>query len=268
MTTWARTAFDLGRILEAFRSYRSAGRTDAGAPLLDRRRDCCCQAISGRCGACSQLRELPSVGRRAVPRHRGRPGFDCCMIDTGFPRPDDSDSRRRGHVADLSGLLDMGWRGHSLGRVRVRRRSASHRPARSTSRTSRRHPKMLERWLEVVRVIAEDKESEIGRGVWRRGFAEEAPRSTKWRDSLALSRPFVRLGETGGLDAARGGQAFAAQLRDLVDFQRRQFADHAAQTDGRPAPDCGPGTARAGKSRRRCPAPRRRCRHPPGCPRR
>ena len=33
----------------------------------------------------------------------------------------------------------------------------------------------------------------------------------------------------GGLDAAGGGQAFAAQLRHLVDLQRRQVADDAAQ---------------------------------------
>ena len=94
------------------------------------------------------------------------------MIDNGFPIPETQIPVLDGGVPFA--YLDMGWRHIQLA---VEYDGDQHRTDRPQYvKDIRRHPKIEKRGWEVVRVIAEDRESEILERVYeaylRRGGAE------------------------------------------------------------------------------------------------
>jgi len=189
VTTLARTAFDLGRYQK-----RSAaiGRLDAlmrAAPfsaddvgLLMRR--------YGPVRGVRQLRELlPLVDPGAAsPKESSLRLF---LIDNGFPIPDTQIPVLDGDVPFA--FLDMGWRHIQLA---VEYDGDHHRTDRpSYVKDARRHPKIAKRGWEVIRVINEDRPSEILSRVyeaWLRRGGAEIDKMASFTRTFAPEREFGR----------------------------------------------------------------------------
>ncbi len=201
------------------------------------------------CGNCANC--LPLVDRRrgiaegelaatVVDRHR-------------LPRPETQIPVLDGRGQPFA-LLDMGWRTS----VAVEYDGDQHRTDRPQYvKDIAALRKIEKRWVES-RSASSKRTSPRVTSVERALGARALAQITAFRE-LAFGRN-VRPRRGGGPPDA------PAQQRDLVDLQRGQVADHARQQVGRQAADCAPDTARAGRSRRRCPAPHRRCRRPARLP--
>ena len=173
VTAPERTAFDLGRYqkrsiaigrLDALR--RAAPFSDDDIAKLMRRY----RPVRG----VRQLRSLlplVDVGAESLKESWLR----LWLIDNGFPIPETRDIQ-----------------------LAVEYDGDHHRTDRPQYVKDAKHIPGLDRlgW-HVIRVLNEDRPAKILRTCTRRGSAASAPRSTKWRHSLALSRPIVGLGKTG-----------------------------------------------------------------------
>ena len=170
VTTTARTAFDLGRYQKRFAAI---GRLDALMRAAPFSTDEVSMLIRryGPVRGVRQLRDLlPLVDPGAAsPRESW---LRLVLIDSGFPIPETQIPVLDGGVPFA--YLDMGWRQLQLA---VEYDGDQHRTDRPQYvKDLRRHPKIAKRGWEVVRVIAEDRESEIVGRVYeahlRRGGAE------------------------------------------------------------------------------------------------
>jgi hypothetical protein len=190
VTTVARTAFDLGRYQKR---YAAIARLDAlmrAAPfsvdevsMLLRR--------YGPVRGVRQLRDLlPLVDPgSASPKESW---LRMLLIDNGFPIPETQIPLFDGGV-DAFAFLDMGWRHLQLS---VEYDGDQHRTDRPQYvRDARRHRKIAKLGWEVLRVIAEDRESEILSRVyesWRRRGGAEIDRMARFTRTFAPERPFGR----------------------------------------------------------------------------
>ncbi len=181
VTTAARTAFDMGRYRKR---YEAIGRLDAlmrAAPfefeevatLIHR---------YGPVRGVRQLRELmPLVDAGAESLKES--WLRLLLIDNGFPIPETQIPVFDGSADEPFAFLDMGWRAIQLA---VEYDGDQHRTYRPQYvKDMRRLPKVEKQNWEVIRVIAEDRQSEILERVHeafvRRGGAEidEMVRSTR-----------------------------------------------------------------------------------------
>jgi hypothetical protein len=192
VTTPARTAFDMGRYQKRFAAIARLDELMRAAPysahdvtMLMRR--------YGPVRGVRQLRDLlPLVDPGAASPRESR--LRLLLIDNGFPRPETQIPVLDGGVPFA--FLDMGWRHIQLA---VEYDGDQHRTDRPQYvKDMRRHPRIEKCGWEVVRVIAEDRESEILRMVYeaylRRGGAEidEMARFTR---TFPPERWFGRSGE-------------------------------------------------------------------------
>jgi hypothetical protein len=189
VTTLARTAFDLGR-----HQKRSAAiaRLDAlmrAAPFSVDEVKMLMQRYGPVRGA-RQLRELlPLVDPGAAsPRESW---LRLLLIDNGFPIPETQIPVLDGAVPFA--FLDMGWRHLQLA---VEYDGDQHRTNRPQYvKDTRRHPKIAKHGWDVVRVIAEDRESEIlGRVYeeWLRRGGAEIDKMAQFTRTFAPVRSFGR----------------------------------------------------------------------------
>jgi hypothetical protein len=170
VTTLARTAFDLGRYQKRVAALARLDALMRAAPfsvdevsmLLKR---------YGPVRGVRQLRELlPLVDPGAASPKES--WLRLLLIDNGFPIPETQIPVLEGGLPFA--FLDMGWRHIQLA---VEYDGDQHRTDRPQYvKDMRRHPKIAQRGWEVIRVIAEDRESEIVERAYeawlRRGGAE------------------------------------------------------------------------------------------------
>lgn len=113
------------------------------------------------------------------------------LIDNGFPIPETQIPVFDGYVPFA--FLDMGWRHIHLA---VEYDGDQHRTDRPQYvKDMRRHPKIAKRGWEVVRVIAEDKESEIlaaAYEAWLRRGGAEIDKMARFTRTFAPVRSFGR----------------------------------------------------------------------------
>lgn len=181
VTTPSRTAFELGRYQKRFAAIARLDALMRAAPYSAEEVVILMQRY-GPVRGVRQLRELlPLVDPGAAsPRESW---LRLLLIDNGFPIPETQIP-----ILDAGtplAFLDMGWRHLQLA---VEYDGDQHRTDRSQYvRDMRRLPKIEKRGWEVVRVIAEDRQSEILRRVyeaWLRHRGAEI-------DKLArFTRPF------------------------------------------------------------------------------
>jgi hypothetical protein len=171
VTTLARTAFDLGRYQKG---YAAIGRLDAlmrAAPFSTDEVSILMQRY-GPVRGLRQLRELlPLIDPGAASPKES--WLRLLLIDNGFPIPETQIPLFDGGV-DPFAFLDMGWRHIQLS---VEYDGDQHRTDRPQYvKDVRRYPRIAKRGWEVIRVIAEDRKSEILARVYeawlRRGGAE------------------------------------------------------------------------------------------------
>ena len=193
VTTLARTAFDLGRYQKRFAAIARLDALMRAAPfsadevsMLMRR--------YGPVRGVRQLRELlPLVDPGAASPRESR--LRLLLIDNGFPIPETQIPVYDGY--EPFAFLDMGWRHIQLA---VEYDGDQHRTDRPQYvKDQRRLPKIAKRGYEVIRVIAEDRDSEVLVRVYeawlRRGGAEI--------DKMApFTRAFTPEREFGRRDAA------------------------------------------------------------------
>lgn len=222
VTTLARTAFDLGRYQKRPAAIARLDALMRGAPFSADEVLMLMQRY-GPVRGVRQLRELlPLVDPGAASPRESR--LRLLLIDNGFPIPETQIPVLDGGLPFA--FLDMGW--HHI-QLAVEYDGDQHRTDRPQYvKDMRRHRKIAERGWEVIRVIAEDRESEILGRVYESWLRRD--RQNGAIHSHFRARSFV-WAKQGGLDAARGGEAFTAKPGHLVDLQRRQFADHAAQEE-------------------------------------
>jgi hypothetical protein len=189
VTTLARTAFDLGRYQK-----RSAaiGRLDALMRATRFSADEVVMLIQryGPVRGVRQLRELlPLVDPGAASLKESQ--LRLLLIDNGFPIPETQIP-----VLDCDipfAFLDMGWRHVQLA---VEYDGDQHRTDRPQYvRDVRRHPKIARRGWEVIRVIAEHRESEILAAVyeaWLRRGGFEIDKMARFTGAFRPIRPFGR----------------------------------------------------------------------------
>jgi hypothetical protein len=190
VTTLARTAFDLGRYQK-----RSAAiaRLDALMRAAPFSADEVLRLMHryGPVRGVRQLRELvPLVDPGAESPRESR--LRLLLIDNGFPVPETQIP-----VLDEAGVsfafLDMGWRHMQLA---VEYDGDQHRTDRPQYvKDMRRHPKIAKRGWEVIRVIAEDRESEVlGRvyEAWLRRGGAEIDKMAHFTRTFAPVRSFGR----------------------------------------------------------------------------
>jgi hypothetical protein len=155
VTTLARTAFDLGR-------YQKRSAAIARLDALMRATPFSVDEVVmlmqryGPVRGIRQLRELlPLVDPGAASPKES--GLRLLLIDNGFPI---SETQIPVFDGDVSfAFLDMGWRHIQLA---VEYDGDQHRTDRPQYvKDMRRHPKIAKRGWEVIRVIAEDRKSEI-----------------------------------------------------------------------------------------------------------
>jgi hypothetical protein len=137
-----------------------------------------------------QLRELlPLVDPGAESPRESR--LRLLLIDNGFPIPETQIPVLDGEVPFA--FLDMGWRHIQLA---VEYDGDQHRTDRPQYvKDMRRHPKIDKRGWEVIRVIAEDRESEIlGRvyEAWLRRGGAEIDKMAQFTRTFAPERWFGR----------------------------------------------------------------------------
>jgi hypothetical protein len=156
VTTLARTAFDLGRYQKR---YAAIARLDAlmrAAPFSVDEVSILMQRY-GPVRGVRQLRDLlPLVDPGAASPKES--WLRMLLIDNGFPIPETQIPLFDGGV-DPFAVLDMGWRHIQLS---VEYDGDQHRTDRPQYvKDMRRHPRIVKRGWEVIRVIAEDRQPQI-----------------------------------------------------------------------------------------------------------
>lgn len=191
VTTTARTAFDLGRYQKRSAAIARLDALMRAAPFSTDEVSMLMQRY-GPVRGVRQLRDLlPLVDPGAAsPRESW---LRLLLIDNGFPIPETQIPVLDGGVPFA--YLDMGWRHIQLA---VEYDGDQHRTDRPQYvKDIRRHPKIEKRGWEVVRVIAEDRESEILERVYeaylRRGGAE-IDKLARFTRTFAPERWFGRNG--------------------------------------------------------------------------
>ena len=191
VTTTARTAFDLGRYQKRSAAIARLDALMRAAPFSTDEVSMLMQRY-GPVRGVRQLRDLlPLVDPGAAsPRESW---LRLLLIDNGFPIPETQIPVLDGGVPFA--YLDMGWRHIQLA---VEYDGDQHRTDRPQYvKDIRRHPKIEMRGWEVVRVIAEDRESEILERVYeaylRRGGAE-IDKLARFTRTFAPERWFGRNG--------------------------------------------------------------------------
>jgi very-short-patch-repair endonuclease len=113
------------------------------------------------------------------------------LIDNGFPIPETQIPVLDGDVPFA--FLDMGWRHIQLA---VEYDGDQHRTDRPQYvKDQRRHPKIAKRGWEVIRVIAEDRDSAVLDSVyeaWLRRGGAEIDKMAQFTRTFAPVRPFGR----------------------------------------------------------------------------
>jgi len=189
VTTEARTAFDLGR-------YQKRSAAIARLDAMMRAAPFSADAVSmlmGRYGpvrGVRQLRELlPLVDPGAASPKES--WLRLLLIDNGFPIPETQIPVFDGDVPFA--YLDMGWRHLQLA---VEYDGEQHRTDRPQYvKDMRRLPRIAKRGWEVIRVIAEDRESEILGAVyeaWLRRGGAEIDKMARFTRTFAPVREFGR----------------------------------------------------------------------------
>ncbi len=190
VTSLARTAFDLGRYQKRSAAIARLDALMRAAPwspdevaTLMRR--------YGPVRGVRQLRELlPLVDPGAASPKES--WLRLLLIDNGFPIPETQIPLFDGGI-DPFAFLDMGWRHIQLS---VEYDGDQHRTDRPQYvKDMRRHPRITKRGWEVIRVIAEDRESEILAAVyeaWLRRGGGEIDKMARFTRTSAPERPFGR----------------------------------------------------------------------------
>jgi hypothetical protein len=189
VTTVARTAFDLGR-------YQKRPAAIARLDALMRATPFSTDEVTmlmtryGPVRGVRQLRELlPLVDPGAASPQESR--LRLLLIDNGFPVPETQIPVLDGDVPFA--FVDMGWRHIQLA---VEYDGDQHRTYRPQYvKDMRRHPKIANRGWEVIRVIAEDTDSEILRRVyesWLRRGGAEIDKMARFARTFAPEREFGR----------------------------------------------------------------------------
>ncbi len=189
VTTLARTAFDLGRYQKRSAAIARLDALMRAAPFSADEVSMLIQRY-GPVRGVRQLRELlPLVDPGAASPKESR--LRLLLIDNGFPIPETQIPVLDGDVAFA--FLDMGWRHIQLA---VEYDGDQHRTDRPQYvKDMRRHPKIEKRGWEVIRVIAEDRESEIlGRAyeAWLRRGGAEIDKMARFTRTFAPEREFGR----------------------------------------------------------------------------
>ena len=189
MTTEARTAFDLGRYQKRAAAITRLDAMMRAAPFS-------ADAVSmlmrryGPVRGVRQLRELlPLVDPGAASPKES--WLRLLLIDNGFPIPETQIPVFDGDVPFA--FLDMGWRYVQLA---VEYDGEQHRTDRPQYvKDMRRLPRIAKRGWEVIRVIAEDRESEILGTVyeaWLRRGGAEIDKMARFTRTFAPVREFGR----------------------------------------------------------------------------
>ena len=189
VTTLARTAFDLGRYQKRSAAIARLDALMRAAPFSADEVTMLMQRY-GPVRGVRQLRELlPLVDPGAASPKES--WLRLLLIDNGFPIPETQIPVLDGYVPFA--FLDMGWRHIHLA---VEYDGDQHRTDRPQYvKDMRRHPKIAKRGWEVVRVIAEDKESEIlaaAYEAWLRRGGAEIDKMARFTRTLAPVRSFGR----------------------------------------------------------------------------
>ena len=189
VTTLARTAFDLGRYQKRSSAIARLDALMRAAPFSD---DDVLMLMEryGPVRGVRQLRELlPLVDPGAASPRESR--LRLLLIDNGFPIPETQIP-----VLDRDvpfAFLDMGWRHVQLA---VEYDGDQHRTDRPQYvKDQRRHPKIAKRGWEVIRVIAEDRDSEVLGSVyeaWLRRGGAEIDKMAQFTRTFAPVRTFGR----------------------------------------------------------------------------
>ena len=190
VTTWARTAFDLGRYQKR---YAAIARLDAlmrAAPFSIDEVSMLMQRY-GPVRGVRQLRELlPLVDPGAESPKES--WLRLLLIDNGFPIPETQIPLFDGGV-DPFAVLDMGWRHIQLA---VEYDGDQHRTDRPQYvKDRRRLPRIEKHGWEVIRVIAEDRDFDILSAVyeaWRRRGGAEIDKMARFTRPFAPKREFGR----------------------------------------------------------------------------
>ncbi len=191
VTTTARTAFDLGRYQKRSAAIARLDALMRAAPFSPDEVSMLMQRY-GPVRGVRQLRELlPLVDPGAASPKESQ--LRLLLIDNGFPIPETQIPVLDGGVPFA--FLDMGWRHVQLA---VEYDGDQHRTDRPQYvKDMRRHPKIEKRGWEVIRVIAEDRQSEILERVYeaylRRGGAE-IDKLARFTRTFAPERWFGRNG--------------------------------------------------------------------------
>ncbi len=189
VTTLARTAFDLGRYQKRSAAIARLDALMRAAPFSADEVSMLMQRY-GPVRGVRQLRELlPLVDPGAASPRESL--LRLLLIDNGFPIPETQIPVFEGDVPFA--FLDMGWRHIQLA---VEYDGDQHRTDRPQYvKDMRRHPKIEKRGWEVIRVIAEDHESEIlGRVYesWLRRGGAEIDKMARFTRTFAPERWFGR----------------------------------------------------------------------------
>ena len=191
VTTTARTAFDLGRYQKRSAAIARLDALMRAAPFSTDEVSMLMQRY-GPVRGVRQLRDLLALvdPGAASPRESW---LRLLLIDNGFPIPETQIPVLDGGVPFA--YLDMGWRQIQLA---VEYDGDQHRTDRPQYvKDMRRHPKIEKRGWEVIRVIAEDRQSEILGKVYeaylRRGGAE-IDKLARFTRTFAPERWFGRNG--------------------------------------------------------------------------
>jgi hypothetical protein len=189
VTTLARTAFDLGRYQKRSAAIARLDALMRAAPFSD---DDVLMLMEryGPVRGVRQLRELiPLVDPGAASPRESR--LRLLLIDNGFPIPETQIPVLDGDVPFA--FLDMGWRHIQLA---VEYDGDQHRTDRPQYvKDQRRHPKIAKRGWEVIRVIAEDRDSAVLDSVyeaWLRRGGAEIDKMAQFTRTFAPVRPFGR----------------------------------------------------------------------------
>ena len=189
VTTLARTAFELGRYQKRFAAIARLDALMRAAPFSADEVSMLMQRY-GPVRGVRQLRELlPLVDPGAASPKES--WLRLLLIDNGFPIPETQIPVFDGD--EPFAFLDMGWRHIHLG---VEYDGEQHRTDRKQYvKDQRRLPRIAERGYEVIRVIAEDRESEIlarTYEAWLRRGGAEIDKMARFTRTFAPEREFGR----------------------------------------------------------------------------
>jgi hypothetical protein len=190
VTSLARTAFDLGRYQKRSAAIARLDALMRAAPFSTDEVGILMKRY-GPVRGLRQLRELlPLVDPGAASPKES--WLRMLLIDNGFPIPETQIPLYDGGV-DPFAFLDMGWRHIQLSAEYDGDQHRTDRP--QYVKDMRRHPKIARHGWEVVRVIAEDRESSILARVyqaWLRRGGAEIDKMARFTRTFAPERPFGR----------------------------------------------------------------------------